>query len=161
MEILKDILTNHLIIVPLVCWGISQIVKTIISVIVEKKFTPRQIFKDGGMPSAHVATVISVAVMCGWTMGFGSPLFALAGVFSVVVIRDSVGVRFDTGVNARAIKKLVSKINEDLPEESKVDIGKLKLEAGHTSLQVAAGVVVGIVVAILYILIVSVPSVAY
>jgi acid phosphatase family membrane protein YuiD len=108
VDIMLDILTNHMILVPLIAWAVSQVVKTIINVIKAKSFSLKYIISDGGMPSAHVATVVSLAVMCGWVEGYDSALFALASVIAVVIIRDSVGVRFDTGVNARAIKKLVA-----------------------------------------------------
>lgn len=152
-EIFLDILTNHMILVPLIAWAVSQVVKTIINVIKAKSFSFKYIVSDGGMPSAHVATVVSLATMCGWVEGYDSALFALASVVAVVIIRDSVGVRFDTGVNARAIKKLVDSINKDLPDASKVDVGKLKLVAGHTTKQVIAGFITGVAVAVLYILI--------
>ena len=161
MAILKDIVTNHMIIVPLISWAFSQIVKMVINVIREKKIVWKRIFTDGGMPSAHVATVVSLAVMCGWIYGYDNAIFAIAAVTAVVILRDSVGVRFQTGVNSRAIKELETKLNERLPEGEKIDLGKMKLVGGHTSMECLAGIIVGILVAVLYIIIGSVPSLIY
>ena len=161
MTIFKDIITNHMILVPLISWAVSQIVKTVVSIISEKKFVWKKILSDGGMPSAHVATVMSLAVMCGWTHGYDSAIFAIAVVSAVVILRDSVGARFQTGANARAIKRLEEQLNEQLPEGSRVDAGKLKLVGGHTTIQCIAGIAVGIVVAVLYIVIVPVSSIVY
>ena len=161
MKILIDIVTNHMILVPLIAWAVCQFIKIIINWIKEKKFDLKKLISDGGMPSAHVATVASLATACGFIYGFDNALFAISAVLTVVILRDAVSVRFQTGVNARAIKKLEEKMNESLPEESKVDIGKIKLTGGHTPLQCAVGVGVGVIVAVLYILIASVPSLVY
>ena len=161
MDIFKDIVTNHMILVPIIAWAVCQFVKIIINWIKEKKFDIKKLISDGGMPSAHVATVASLATVCGFVYGFGAAPFAISAVLTVVILRDAVSVRFQTGVNARAIKKLEEKMNETLPEESKVDIGKIKLTGGHTPLQCVVGVAVGVLVAVLYILIVSVQSLVY
>ena len=161
MAIFKDIVTNHMILVPIIAWAICQFVKIAINYAKEKKFDIKKLVSDGGMPSAHVATVASLSTMCGFIYGYSAAPFAISAVLTVVILRDAVSVRFQAGVNARAIKKLQDKINETLPEESKVDIGKIKLTGGHTPLQCAVGVAVGVLVAVLYILIASVPSLVY
>ena len=154
MHILKDIFSNHMILAPVVAWAVAQLIKIIICLISEKKLVMKLIVSDGGMPSAHSATVISLAVMCGWIQGFDSAAFAIAIIMAVVVMRDAVGVRYDTGVNARVIKQLADRTNADLSDgEEPVEAKGLKLVAGHTPMQVACGCVVGIAVCILYILI--------
>ena len=154
MEYIKDIITNHIIIVPIIAWAISQIAKVFTYAIVNRKFVIGRIVADGGMPSAHAATVTSAAAMCGLVVGFDSPLFALAGIFVVVVLRDAVGVRRETARNARKLKEVADRVNEKLPEEEKVDTAKIKLIGGHSEAEVVAGVLVGVIVAILYNLIV-------
>ena len=111
------------------------------------------------MPSAHSATVISLAVMCGWTQGFDSAAFAIAMILAVVIMRDAVGVRRESGINASAIKQLADKSNKELSEgEAPIETNKLKVLVGHTPLQVACGCIVGIAVCILYILIGNIPA---
>ncbi len=158
MQILKDIVSNHIILVPLISWAVSQILKTITYVVVEKEFVFKRIISDGGMPSAHSATVISLAGMCGWTQGFDSAAFAIAMILAVVIMRDAVGVRRESGINASAIKLLADKSNKELCEgEAPIETNKLKVLVGHTPLQVLCGCVIGIVVCILYILIANIP----
>ena len=159
MQIIKDILSNHMILAPIIAWAVSQILKTVTYLIVEKKFVFKRIISDGGMPSAHSATVISLAVMCGWTQGFDSAAFAIAMILTVVIMRDAVGVRRESGINASAIKQLADKSNKELSEgEAPIETNKLKVLAGHTPLQVACGCIVGIAVCILYILIGNIPA---
>ena len=159
MQIIKDILSNHMILAPIIAWAVSQILKTVTYLIVEKKFVFKRIISDGGMPSAHSATVISLAVMCGWTQGFDSAAFAIAMILAVVIMRDAVGVRRESGINASAIKQLADRLNKELSEgEAPIETNKLKVLVGHTPLQVACGCIIGIAVCILYILIGNIPA---
>lgn len=158
MQILKDIFSNHMILAPLIAWAVSQIMKTVTYLIVEKKFVFKRIISDGGMPSAHSATVISLAVMCGWIMGFDSAAFAISIVLAVVIMRDAVGVRRESGVNASLIKLLADKSNKSIAEgDEPIATDKLKTLVGHTPLQVACGCVIGLLVCIIYILIANIP----
>ena len=154
MSYLKDIVTNHIIIVPIIAWAISQIAKVFTYAIANRKFVIGRILSDGGMPSAHAATVTSAATMCGLVSGFDSPLFALAAIFVVGVLRDAVGVRRETARNARKLKEVADRLNEKLEDGEKVDTSKIKLIGGHSEAEVVAGVITGAVVAILYNLIV-------
>ena len=114
MQFFKDILSNHIILAPIIAWAVSQILKTVTYLVVEKEFVFKRIISDGGMPSAHSATVISLAGMCGWTQGFDSAAFAIAMILAVVIMRDAVGVRRESGINASAIKLLADRSNKEL-----------------------------------------------
>ncbi len=154
MQYLKDIVTNHIIIVPIIAWAISQITKVFTYAIVNRKFDITRILADGGMPSAHAATITAAATMCGLVAGFDSVVFGLSAVVVVVVLRDAVGVRRETAKNARKLREVAERVNEKLPDGEKIETGKIKLTGGHTTPEVVAGVIVGIIVAILYNLIV-------
>ena len=152
MEILKEIFSNYVLLVPIASWIISQIIKMLINLIVYKKFSLERLFGDGGMPSAHSATVMCLMILVGWSVGFGSPIFALSFIFAVVVMRDAIGVRRETGKQAASIKQLADAVNSIFhTPDSKIKTEKLKLLVGHTPLQVLCGVIIGAVVAVLYI----------
>lgn len=144
------ILSNKILITGIVSWCVSQVLKTIIYVIVHKEFTLERLFGDGGIPSSHSATVTSVAVMTGIVSGWDSPIFALAFFFAIIVMHDAMGVRRETGKQAKAINNLTELVEamagEDLTPED-----KLKELVGHTPLQVLSGFVLGIIIAILMI----------
>ncbi len=154
MEILRDIISNHTLIVPIIAWALSQVFKTFTYLIIEKKLDMKRIISDGGMPSAHSATVISLMVMCGWSQGFGSALFAVSMIFAIVVMRDAVGVRREAGKQAASIKELASTINKAfLDKNAEIRTENLKVLVGHTPLQVISGAFLGFIISISYILI--------
>ena len=150
MDALK-IFTNPVLLIPVLSWGIAQILKTIINAFTSKKFEISRLIGDGGMPSGHSATVTSLAVMCGFTQGFGSPLFALSAVLAVIVMHDALGVRRETGKQAISIIKISELLNDYLSEHnSGLKTDKLKVLVGHTPLQVVCGSFLGAAIAILY-----------
>ena len=94
------------------------------------------------MPSSHSATVTAVAVMTGLSCGWDSPVFAVAAVLALVVMHDAMGVRQETGKQARVINNMLELINsfgrgELTPEET------LKEFVGHTRRQVVIGALLG------------------
>lgn len=154
MEIFSEIFTNHVLLAPVSAWIISQIIKALINLLVYKKFSLERLFGDGGMPSAHSATVMCLMILVGYTEGFDTPIFALAFVFAVVVMRDAMGVRRETGKQAASIKELAEAVNNVFrAKDREIKTENLKLLVGHTPSQVFFGVLVGTAVAIFYILI--------
>ena len=99
------------------------------------------------MPSSYSATVTAVAVMTGLRCGWDSPIFAIAAILAVIVMHDAMGVRQETGKQAKVINSMVELINsfgrgELTPEET------LKEFVGHTRRQVVVGAVLGGVIAL-------------
>ena len=107
-----EIFDNFVLWTTLLSWGIAQVFKVIITLIVDKKFSFERLLGDGGMPSSHSATVSCLAILIGWYVGFDSVMFALAAVFAVVVMHDASGVRRETGKQALSIKELANAVNE-------------------------------------------------
>ena len=151
MDILMQIITNPVLIVPASAWIIAQILKSIISAIVNKKFSFDRLVGDGGMPSGHSATVTSLAIMCGFVNGFDSAVFGLAMIFAIVVMHDALGVRRETGKQAVSIIKMAKMLNDYFSEQNEyIKTDKLKVLVGHTPWQVVCGAALGTVIAILY-----------
>ena len=147
MEILLQIITNKVLIVGVASWFLAQVFKTISNLILTKKFSIERLFGDGGMPSGHSATVVSVAVATGLYEGFGSPIFAVAMIVAIVVMHDAMNVRYQAGKQAELLNVMADMFEKvtgtDLPNEE-----KLKELLGHTPLQVAAGCLLGIITAL-------------
>ena len=153
IQIIKDIFTNHIVLAPAFAWLLCQIIKIIINVVVDRKFTLERLFGDGGMPSGHSATVTCLVVMVGWTAGFDSPLFAISGVLAMIVMHDAMGVRREAGKQAVSIKELAEAINKAfLSHDNAIKTQNLKVLVGHTPLQVFFGALVGVLFAVGYIL---------
>ena len=129
-------------------WGIAQILKVFIHLIVVRKFEISRLFGDGGMPSGHSATVSSLATITGLMCGFESFEFAMSAILAIVVCHDAMGVRRETGRQAVILNEIMGYFenlvsNDNLPGE------KLKEFVGHTPFQVIAGVILGITNAII------------
>ncbi len=142
-------LTNPVLIVPTLAWFIAQVLKAIINAVVNKKFSFSRLVGDGGMPSGHSATVVSLAFMCGFSEGFGSTVFAVAAILAIVVMHDATGVRREAGKQAMSIISIIAVMDEYFGEKDKtVKSEKLKVMIGHTPLQVVCGAILGLIVAL-------------
>lgn len=143
-----SLLSNKILITGLVAWCVSQVLKTLIYVIVNREFRIERLFGDGGIPSSHSATVTAIMVMTGIVVGWDTPLFALAFFFAVIVMHDAMGVRLETGKQAKVINDLTefieTMVGQDLTPED-----KLKELVGHTPLQVLSGFILGVIIALI------------
>ena len=90
MDFLLQIITNRILVVGVASWFLAQVFKTISNFILTKKFSIERLFGDGGMPSGHTATVVSVAVAAGLYEGFDSAVFAIAVILAIVVMHDAI-----------------------------------------------------------------------
>ena len=60
MQFIKELFSvNEILTVSIVGWFVAQVLKTIINFILLGKFQLERMWGDGGMPSAHSATVRS------------------------------------------------------------------------------------------------------
>ena len=151
IEYLLELVKNGALIVPTVSWLIAQLLKAIIDAAVNKTFRLSRLFGDGGMPSGHSATVMSLATIVGLTDGFGSITFAIAMVFAIVVMHDATGVRREAGKQARMILSMGEVLGDYLAEKDRnIKDEKLKVLVGHTPLQVICGALLGFAIAIAY-----------
>ena len=147
MNWLKEMFTNPYLLTPLTSWMIAQIAKTIIHAIVTKKIDLFRLVGDGGMPSGHSATVSSLAMISALMNGPTSFEFGVTLIFAIVVCHDAMGVRLETGKQAIILNELMNSF-ESLSKGKFSDI-KLKEFVGHTPLQVMAGILTGILNALL------------
>ncbi len=141
-----QLLQNSVIVNGFTAWLTAQILKTIVYAIVNRKLDLPRLIGDGGMPSSHSATVTAIATTCGLNYGLASFEFGVTVILAFIVMHDAMGVRLQTGKQAKIINEIIEIIDsmgKDLsPEE------KLKELVGHTPLQVTAGALLGIAVAL-------------
>ena len=142
LEQIKNLLTNYVLISTVTGWFLAQFFKMIITLIKDKKFKPLLIlFSSGGMPSSHTATVSSLFATSAIKFGFGSFEFAISFILAMVVMTDAVGVRRETGKQAKILNQIVGEMYSDEPQESQKDLKEL---VGHSPFQVAMGALVGV-----------------
>ena len=138
---------NPIILSSLCSWLFSQLVKGLIALLRSGKKNFRGavetlLWRTGGMPSSHAAVVSSMTAAVGFHEGLGSNLFAVSMMVALVVIRDAMGVRRATGLQARAINILGKKTAEAL----KIEFSEVKEIQGHDPLEVIVGGLLGILV---------------
>ena len=149
MKVLQELLHNDILLAGILSWFVAQVIKTILYAVINKELDMTRLMGDGGMPSAHSATVTAVAAMTGLLCGFGSPLFALACILAIIVMHDAMGVRLETGKQAKLLNEMVTLL-EALGQPKLSMEKKVKEIVRHTPSQVMAGMLLGIVVAVVY-----------
>ena len=123
----------------LASWVVAQGAKYLIVGIKEKNFRAlRQLYLSGNMPSAHSATVVSVATLIGLRDGIDSAIFGLAATFAGVVMYDAIMVRRSVGEQGLAIQEMIrlAKNPMVIPRAAK----------GHTPLEVLVGAILGVLI---------------
>ena len=144
-EIMLQIIRNKILMVTMFSWIIAQTIKVILGIIRQRKFDFRWFVGTGGMPSSHVAGASCLATATGLGYGFDSIYFALAATFAIVVMFDAQGVRRATGRQAR----ILNKITEDIYWQGRIEEKRLRELIGHTPVEVIAGFLLGIVIAMI------------
>ena len=147
MDWLSNLLQNRVLINGLIAWVTAQVIKTIIYAAINRKLEFSRLFGDGGMPSGHSATVMAMAVTSAVIFDLSSFQFAVTAILALIVMHDAMGVRLQTGKQAKVLNELLDFFKAMGNEvESKE---KLKELVGHTPSQVVFGGALGLVVALL------------
>lgn len=136
----------RIFVVCLIAWFIAQLIKVIINLvkyyngkrkgIARKKVTLETMFKLGGMPSSHTATVIALCGCVGLHSGFDSDIFAACGVFAFITMFDAFKVRLPISRLTRAFNLLQGKVCGKEAQD-------IKAVEGHTIPEIIGGFIVG------------------
>ena len=135
---------NSILFTAFLGWFIAQLLKMIFVLMHDSKLDWTRMIGSGGMPSSHSAFVTSLAMSVGLKDGFYSTTFAIAVVFAMVVMYDAAGIRRAAGQQAQILNRLIEQWNNSETREK-----QLKELLGHTPVEVFAGAVLGVIIAIL------------
>lgn len=146
MQYIKGFMDNSVLWTAILSWFIAQVLKVIFVFIWNKKIDFKRLVGSGGMPSSHSSFVISLATAVGITEGFSSTIFAVAFAFALVVMYDAAGVRRAAGQQARLLNRLV-----EIWEKGNFVVAEKKLKEflGHTPVEVCAGAILGLMIAVI------------
>ena len=142
----QQLLQNSVLGTAVIGWGTAQILKFILVLVIYKRFDFRRFIGSGGMPSSHSSLVVSLTMSIGFIKGFDSLIFALSAVMSLVVMYDAAGVRRSAGQQAAILNKIVEDCGR---ADYSMTEKKLKELLGHTPVEVIAGAILGIIIAII------------
>lgn len=122
---------------PFLAWLVAGCMKFAINSIKAKRLA-FGLIGYGGLPSNHSAIVSSMAALIAFKEGIAHPAFGVAVTLAFIVILDANSLRRQVGKHAAAINTLAAGAASHQP---------LRERMGHTRVEIAAGVVVGIAVA--------------
>ena len=139
---------NPILLSSLSSWFIAQLVKAVLVAMKSPRRTPQVVFstlmwRTGGMPSSHSSLVAALATSVGLREGIGSNLFIVTLALALIVIRDSLGVRRSSGVQARSLNQL----GKEVSERFGIPYHPVKEIQGHAPLEVLVGALLGTFIA--------------
>ncbi|MBT7903522.1 divergent PAP2 family protein [Candidatus Woesearchaeota archaeon] len=134
---LSEFFSSKIVLATAITFLICHLVKFIYDSYKSKKLSWHSWYKTGGMPSSHSASVTALTMSVALFDSINAPLFFVSLVFSIVVIRDALGVRHTVDDLIKRVNKLV-----------KTD--KINVIAGHTKSQVLVGIILGLLIPILF-----------
>ncbi len=143
MSFFSGIIKNEIFIVAFIAWFIAQLIKVILTLIIDKKLDISRLIGSGGFPSSHTAFVMGMSTAIGLKLGFDSVLYAISFAMSLVVMYDASGVRRAVGKQAETLNTII----EDLYAHKQIADDKLKELIGHTPFEVLAGALLGVIIA--------------
>lgn len=146
MTFVMEAIHNPVLIATILSWFTAQVLKVLLDS-VRHGFSTERLTGGGGMPSSHSATVTGLTVSTAIVYGSGGFEFVMALFFSIIVIYDSAGVRMETGKEA----KILNLMRKRDMEEGKKPVYEKELQEkmGHTIPEIAAGIVIGAVCAVI------------
>ena len=146
-------LLSYLLLTPIVACSLSQVLKLIFNIVLNKrKFKIASLVDDGSYPSSHTAFVTSITAISWFNTivkGYQADNTELWIWISVsitmlwlIVVRDALGVRYTVQKLCESAIEIVR--NTTQAEEIKK---KLDIKSGHKPYEVIAGAVLGLIVA--------------
>lgn len=124
-------------ITPFFAWLVAGVLKFVINSVKARQLA-FGLIGYGGLPSNHSAIVSSMAALIAFKEGIASAAFGVAITFAFIVMLDANSLRRQVGKHAVAINRLSASFGMHEP---------LRERMGHTRVEIAAGVLVGVGVA--------------
>ncbi|MDY2694890.1 divergent PAP2 family protein [Gemmiger sp.] len=139
---------NYVLVTAISASLTAQLIKVLLNLFIFHRFIAERMWGAGGIPSSHSATVCAMVVATGRYCGVNSAVFAVAAVLSIIVMYDAMGVRYETGEQAKLLNRMFT---EWMDQESDAlpflkNGKKLKEMVGHTPIEVLTGAVLGILI---------------
>ena len=139
---MSAVLHNFVLIAALIALAIAQLLKVPIEYLQTRRLNWALLVQAGGMPSSHSALIVGITHGIGLSVGFGTPLFALAFAIAMIVIYDATGIRRQAGKHAELINAMIN----DLAAGNPLKEEQLREVLGHTPLEALGGILLGLIV---------------
>jgi acid phosphatase family membrane protein YuiD len=149
---LQGLFENILFISGVSSWFCAQFLKVFIGLLKNgrqrrfhgyKDLLATAVWRTGGMPSSHASLVSSMATSVGFKYGFHSDFFIIVFFIALIIMRDALGVRRSSGLQAR----MLNQMGRIMADELAYDFHPLKEVHGHTPMEVLIGALLGVFIA--------------
>jgi len=137
MNTFFQIASNKVFLAVFFSWIIASLTKTSILLATEKNPGLSSLYRSGGMPSTHTASVVGLTLGVLLFEGVGA-LFVVTLAFAIVVIHDAMGVRFETEKHAKFLNELIKR--------QKFDKTYFSEHIGHKLPEVIVGALIGLII---------------
>ena len=124
------------LIAPFLSWFVTGSVKFLLNSIKNKRFA-FDLIGYGGMPSNHAAITSCMTFLIAFKDGINASSFGISLTFTFITILDAVSLRGEVGRHAVVLNKIAD-----------IDY-KLRERVGHTRVEIAVGILVGFIVALM------------
>lgn len=122
----------YVLLIPIISWIVVHVVKIVLRMIQGEKCT-MELFRSGGMPSAHSAFIVSITCSFAVIYGIFHPFFTALLCLSSIIMYDAMNVRFQVGKHAEFLNTLrKDTTNPPFP-----------ISIGHTPEEVFVGACIG------------------
>ncbi|MBM7573335.1 divergent PAP2 family protein [Aquibacillus albus] len=144
---------NRAITTALIGIGTAQFLKVPLHYSETGNWDWKNLFSSGGMPSSHSSAVTSLTTFVALKKGVPSIDFGVSSIFSLIVMYDAMGIRWQAGETAIAVNDMYEQL-EQLADNHpgfyyKKREKELKEKLGHMPIEVAGGAVLGITIGML------------
>jgi Uncharacterized protein conserved in bacteria len=146
-----ELFSNPVFLSALFSLVIAQFIKAIVNIFRSRARSFRDVlvtlfWKTGGMPSSHSALAVAITTAIGIRDGLNTSVFILAFFFSLIVIRDAMGVRRSAGLQARTLNQL----GRELGGKLGFNYRPVKEVHGHSPAEVVVGGLLGFFIALAF-----------
>jgi acid phosphatase family membrane protein YuiD len=147
----RAFLENPMVLSAITSWFFAQVIKSAIMLLRTKRGDFKEAlrtvaWRTGGMPSSHAALVSSLTTSIAFREGLNSDLFVFSFFVALLIMRDAMGVRRSSGIQARSLNTL----GKNIEERMGLEYHAVKEVQGHTPLEVVIGALLGIFIAAAY-----------
>jgi len=145
VTLLQQLFANTMVVAPALSWIAAQVLKSLVDGLRHRRLNPHMLIGPGGMPSAHSAVVCGLATATAFSQGVNSPSFAISAVLAGIVMYDAAGVRQAVDRQSEILTHILTHVPRTHDDFDRFLEGLV----GHTRVQVAAGALLGIAIAVM------------
>lgn len=141
---------NRAISTALVGIGTAQFLKVPLNYLRNDIWDWKKLFGSGEMPSSHSSAVTSLTTYIALKKGVPSIDFGVSSIFSLIVMYDAMGIRWQAGEIAIAVNDMDEQLEALADNHPGIHHRKrekeLKEMLGHLPIEVGGGIVLGIAI---------------